>query len=204
MLLKPRVPDLYGCQTDDGTILLDIGSGKYYAASPSAGSAWNSREFLCEHEIRLVGGLVDIPGLVALEITPVPRSLNAMRLVSLLSAVLRVVIGRALFGTGALIRSIRTLKAQPARAPAVRSERDLSAAIQAFRQMRPWVYTAQNRCLFDALILTHYLLHLGFDAVFVIGIHTRPFEAHAWTQIGTQLIDDLPERVKTFTAIVVA
>lgn len=203
MLRKPPVPDRYGCQTDDGIIVLDISSGKYYAVGGAAETPLNGRDFFRDHGIKTVDWLVDNADLVALEVPPASHSINLTHLLVLLSAILRVVIGRALFGTGALIRATRRLKDRLARFRTAQSDSALISAVRAFRQFRPWVYTAQDRCLFDALILNHYLLRLGFDAAIVIGIRTRPFEAHAWIQIGTLLVDDLPEKVKTFTPIVV-
>lgn len=204
MLQKHREPDLYGCRIGDTTIVLDISSEKYYAVSPDPVPAADTRACLLDNSIKSVGDLVNTADLTAIDTSAAAQSLNWAPLLILLAALLRIVLGRALFGTGALIRSMRRSKTQPTQARATRTDYELSAAIQLFRRVRPWIYTARNNCLFDALVFTDYLLRLGFDAVFVIGVRTRPFEAHAWTQVGTGLVDDLPERVQTFTPIVVA
>lgn len=204
MLQKHREPDLYGCRIGDTTIVLDISSEKYYAVSPDPELAADSRPIMLDNSIKSVGDLVNTATLIATDTSAASQWLTWSPLLILLAALLRIVLGRALFGTGAVIRSMRRLKTKPMQARTRQTDYKLSAAIQLFRQVRPWIYTARNNCLFDALVFTDYLLRLGFDAVFVIGVRTRPFEAHAWTQIGTALVDDLPERVQTFTPIVVA
>jgi Transglutaminase-like superfamily len=78
---------------------------------------------------------------------------------------------------------------------------ELVDLVIAFRKLRPWLYTATNRCLLDALVLTEFLFQHNYFPTFVIGVDTKPFCAHAWVQMGDCVLDDRVERVQNFTPI---
>jgi hypothetical protein len=75
---------------------------------------------------------------------------------------------------------------------------------RAFCRIRPWFYTAHDRCLVDSLILAEFLHRYGYPARLVIAVHPRPFSAHAWVQVGDCVIDDTVETVRRFAPILVA
>lgn len=80
----------------------------------------------------------------------------------------------------------------------------VGAVVRQFCRIRPWLYTAHQRCLEDSLILAEFLRSHGYPASLVIAIHPMPFSAHAWVQLGDCVIDDPVEAVKMYSPILVA
>jgi hypothetical protein len=106
-----------------------------------------------------------------------------------------------------LLPIIEHMRALRAAAPTLRadatSEREFIGAVETFRRLRTYVYTAKDACLFDSLVLTHFLHRYGLAPTFTIGVHNRPFAAHAWVQIGNFVIDDRLEALQRYTPILV-
>ncbi len=86
----------------------------------------------------------------------------------------------------------------PATAEAMRK------AVTAYQAMRPLLFTAKDRCLYDSLTLINALACEGLYPQWVIGVSARPFAAHAWVQSGPCVVNDQHERVRRFTPILVA
>ncbi|HVW67410.1 MAG TPA: lasso peptide biosynthesis B2 protein [Steroidobacteraceae bacterium] len=87
------------------------------------------------------------------------------------------------------------------------SQQEISRAewlVRTFCRIRPWVYTAHEKCLFDSIILTRFLRLHGYAARFVIGTHPLPFSAHAWVQIGDRVADDTVEVIRAYRPILTA
>jgi hypothetical protein len=74
-------------------------------------------------------------------------------------------------------------------------------ATEAFIRLRPLVFGAQDRCLYDSLSLTRFLSYYGQFPTCVIGVQTAPFGAHCWVQEGNVVLNDEPEYVRRFTPI---
>lgn len=79
----------------------------------------------------------------------------------------------------------------------------MSAAIEAYAKLRPLVFTARDKCLYDSLALVAFLGTEGLSARWVIGVRTRPFGAHAWAQSGHTVLNDHHEYVSQFRPILV-
>ena len=88
--------------------------------------------------------------------------------------------------------------------PSPETLRVVQCLTHAFCRIRPWIYTAHNRCLVDSLILAEFLHRYGYPARLVIAIEPMPFSAHAWVQLGECVIDDTVEAVRRFAPILVA
>jgi Transglutaminase-like superfamily len=73
----------------------------------------------------------------------------------------------------------------------------------AYDRLRPFGFTAQDRCLHDSLALVGFLAAEGVLARWVIGVKTRPFGAHSWVQNGTTVLNDQHEHVRRFCPILV-
>ena len=58
-----------------------------------------------------------------------------------------------------------------------------------------------NRCLPTALGLASHLASRRIQANVIIGVRPSPFSAHAWVQLGDELLNDEPDAVKIFTPI---
>jgi hypothetical protein len=79
----------------------------------------------------------------------------------------------------------------------------LRDAVAAFETLRPLMFTARDRCLYDSLALTRFLAGEGLRSQWVIGVKTQPFAAHSWVQAGGVVLNDLHERVRSFKPILV-
>ncbi len=89
------------------------------------------------------------------------------------------------------------------RAPNGFSEDDLLSRVARFHLWQPFFYSAQDKCLLDSLVLTHYLLNLGFVVQLVLGVIARPFQAHSWVQYKDIVLNDHPIKVNEFTPVAV-
>lgn len=69
----------------------------------------------------------------------------------------------------------------------------------AFEQLRPWI--RQDQCLALSLAYVRMAHALGRQVRIVFGITPRPFAAHCWVQLGSQVLNDRVARVATFTPI---
>jgi Transglutaminase-like superfamily len=103
--------------------------------------------------------------------------------------------------SGNLERLVHNLKTKhpyglgPSRA--ARVERLLSA----YSRLQVWVFTAQDHCLLDSLVLSQFLRRLQMPCTFVIGVTTKPFLAHAWVQVGDTVLNDSAEHAQQFEPI---
>lgn len=73
--------------------------------------------------------------------------------------------------------------------------------VRIFRRLRPYVFAAHGRCLFQALALARFLQYYRTPAVWVIGVRIRPWAAHSWVQQGDLILDGTPESVHGYTPI---
>lgn len=79
--------------------------------------------------------------------------------------------------------------------------RDILSAVEAFRHLRPFAFTAREHCLFHAVTLVNFLARYNFAPTFVIGVRTAPFFAHSWAQHGNYILDANPGEVAFYTPI---
>lgn len=76
-------------------------------------------------------------------------------------------------------------------------------AALAYERLRPFGFTAEEKCLRDSLALTNYLAAESVLARWVIGVKIRPFGAHSWVQSGAIVLNDQPDHVRRYTPILV-
>lgn len=81
------------------------------------------------------------------------------------------------------------------------SEEHLQSTMQIFRHIRTFFYTAKNQCYFDCSVLTRFLKYHGYDAKWVFGVKTDPFEAHCWVQVEGVVMSDWQLNIYRFTPI---
>ena len=79
----------------------------------------------------------------------------------------------------------------------------LRALVTAFARLRPLFYTLRSACLLDSLTLLHFLGAEGIHPDWVFGVKTEPFDAHCWVQQGELLLNDIPDRVRQYSPILV-
>jgi hypothetical protein len=75
--------------------------------------------------------------------------------------------------------------------------------VAGYLRLRPFAFSAHDRCLHDSLILMHFLAGEGVFANWVIGVRTQPFGAHSWVQSGDTVLNDQHEHVRRYQPILV-
>jgi hypothetical protein len=78
---------------------------------------------------------------------------------------------------------------------------EVKGRLASFLRLRVWFYTSDQHCLFDSLVLAVFLTKKMVPCTFVIGVSTRPFQAHSWVQFGDIVLNDTAEHVQTFTPV---
>lgn len=96
-------------------------------------------------------------------------------------------------------RKERAAAAEPREADPAR----LRPLVTAFARLRPLFYTLRGACLLDSLTLLHFLGQEGIRPDWVFGVKTEPFDAHCWVQQGDVLLNDVPDRVRQYSPILV-
>jgi len=79
----------------------------------------------------------------------------------------------------------------------------LRALVTSFARLRPLFYTLRSACLLDSLTLLHFLGTEDIHPDWVFGVKTDPFDAHCWVQHGEVLLNDIPDRVRQYSPILV-
>ncbi len=79
----------------------------------------------------------------------------------------------------------------------------LRPLVTAFTRLRPLFYTLRAACLLDSLTLLHFLGAEDIHPDWVFGVKTEPFDAHCWVQQGEVVLNDVPDRVRQYSAILV-
>ena len=103
-----------------------------------------------------------------------------------------------------IVETVRERKAR--RAPGAPRAADpvrLRSLLTAFGRLRPLFYTLRSACLLDSLTLLHFLSAEDIHPDWVFGVKTEPFDAHCWLQQGELLLNDVPDRVRQYSPILV-
>ena len=180
--------------------MLDLCTQKYFAttAAPRASDLATSEH--CEVS-NYVANRTDLRDVIALRRARRRGALLLRYLTPMMRAFLLATLTMRLFGPGTAIRRFRELKRRQPPLDPGHSQQRLEDAMDAFRQLRPWLYTANNHCLLDSLVAAHYLLRVHCVPRLIVGVRTHPFRAHAWVQSGDIVVDDVVERIQLFTPI---
>lgn len=103
-----------------------------------------------------------------------------------------------------IVDSVRDRKTRrAARGPQEADPARLRSLATAFARLRPLFYTLRSACLLDSLTLLHFLSAEGIHPDWVFGVKTEPFDAHCWVQYGEVLLNDVPDRVRQYSPILV-
>ncbi|WP_374572352.1 lasso peptide biosynthesis B2 protein [Phenylobacterium sp.] len=139
---------------------------------------------------------IEIPTRTLLAEAPAPLSAKALVLMA------RALVVVALHFWGRRMRHLVRF-AEEARIPAPNPDRQACAVrVSEFQRLLPWI-PFQGECLYRCFLLLAFLRADGFDAHWVFGVSTWPFQAHCWLQAGDEVLDDACERVRAFTPILV-
>ena len=103
-----------------------------------------------------------------------------------------------------IVEAVRDRKVRrAARGPQEADPARLRSLATAFARLRPLFYTLRAACLLDSLTLLHFLSAEGIHPDWVFGVKTEPFDAHCWVQYGEVLLNDVPDRVRQYSPILV-
>jgi hypothetical protein len=107
---------------------------------------------------------------------------------------------RSLATIAHIVAARRARLAAQAGPTSIEATRELVAA---YLRLRPFAFTAHDRCLHDSLTLVHFLTSERALAHWVIGVRTQPFGAHSWVQRGDVVLNDQHEHVRRYRPILV-
>lgn len=99
--------------------------------------------------------------------------------------------------------SVRHLKPRLGACPSLADTNELRIAVSSYMRLRPFLFTAHDKCLHDSLTLVRFLAWRGLHPSWVIGVRTQPFAAHSWVQAGDLVLNDVHENVRRYTPILI-
>jgi hypothetical protein len=102
-----------------------------------------------------------------------------------------------------VVDGMRSAKIHGAKADYAYDILAFAALVDIFRRLRPYVFTAEGRCLLHALTLVKFLNRHGLYPEWVVAVTTHPWGAHSWVQWGNFLLDTNPDKVCQYTPIMV-
>ena len=73
--------------------------------------------------------------------------------------------------------------------------------VERYVYARPLFFSARNACLYDSRTLLELLYYHCIVPTWIFGVHTEPFQAHCWLQLGDLVVNDAVENVSRFTPI---
>ena len=94
----------------------------------------------------------------------------------------------------------RSVAKRPCDCAATSTEK-VSRLLAAFRFCRALTYSSYNRCLFDTLLLVHFLARYDVFPCWIFGVKLEPFAAHCWVQLGETVLDDTLDRIGRYSPI---
>ncbi|CAM4164252.1 lasso peptide biosynthesis B2 protein [Roseateles saccharophilus] len=99
--------------------------------------------------------------------------------------------------------SVRRLRLKEPSGQVETNPEHMRAAVASYLRLRPFLFTAHDRCLHDSLTLVRFLATKRLFPRWVIGVRTRPFAAHSWVQSGPIVLNDVYEHARDYTPILV-
>lgn len=223
-----RLPDdVHLAMTEDGAVFLDIRRDSYSGLSSDqlgllrkiadgAGltdtTAIALAEQLVEQRLLTTENLGSKP--IAPATLPVPSDLlvdiyacdaagawTARQLTELIAAVLYVTLALRVRSLEQIVHRVQMRKHRQQQCASGDELASLSQLVTAFHRLRPLLYVAAERCVFDSLVLVEFLARHRFFPLWVFGIKTGPFHAHSWVQYEGYVLNDFPEHVRGYAPI---
>jgi hypothetical protein len=77
------------------------------------------------------------------------------------------------------------------------------SCVAIFERMRPYMFSARDKCLFESFVLANFLAMYGLYPQWVFGVRTDPFAAHCWLQHRRVVFNDYAEHAGEFTPIMI-
>jgi hypothetical protein len=213
-------PGISFCDPGGRHVFLDLAADRYFCLSDAAEETFarlvdgapldvadHSRLSILETQ----GLLRSVPGAAGLApcqpAAPIQCSLAQRRSGAPLGVLLAVVsLARAKSDVRRvpLARLIQTLEAAKLRSkPHASQTREQLERIGAAFSRAAVMTNSLNECLAVSIAIVRRAIARGIDAQLVLGVKLRPFQAHAWAQVGPTLISDQFDTVACFTPILV-
>ena len=225
-------PDTHLCPIDDGAIVLDLQTAKYFgldskslqtvldrldasnAEAVQRSSSTGAPEII---ETLLARGILTHSDELGKKFEPIQltmehsmyssnRPLGTFTMVHRTANLARAVLQTKRLMKPSRLRSVVHSLRDKKQALLRRSRADIGVArelVSQFMRVRPLLYTARDHCLFDSLVLMQFLMKHGIAATLVFGVATKPFAAHAWVQIETTLLNETVEEASLYRPILV-
>jgi hypothetical protein len=136
--------------------------------------------------------------LVEFDLDTRPRA-RAAHLLRFARSCLRAQLSLKLAPMQSIVEAVRERKARLRHGPVA----EIRPLVAAFIRLRPLFYSVRAACLLDSLTLLHFLGAEGIGPEWVFGVKTEPFDAHCWVQQGEVILNDVPDRVRQYSPILV-
>jgi hypothetical protein len=101
----------------------------------------------------------------------------------------------------ALVTRLLARKASILPASRMGEAHDVVTLVHIVRRLSALFYTSKDACLLDSFVLAEFLISYGYRPTLVLGVHTKPFLAHAWVQMDDCVLNDSMEYAQTLTPI---
>jgi hypothetical protein len=124
------------------------------------------------------------------------RHMRVSRVVAVLVAAIKARLWLRLGAIEWIVKALSRTPGQPAAAEGVTKQ-----LVVLFYELRPFLFSARNACLFDSLALLLLLRRFGVFPQWIFGVRTGPFAAHCWLQSGHVVLNDTVEHVRSYTPI---
>jgi hypothetical protein len=135
---------------------------------------------------------------IAPEVQPKLRLIDAVRFVSATLSAWKAMRFGSLEEIVSDVGTRRRLHSSGERAVDLDRARSCTAL---FERMRPYMFSARDKCLFDSFVLSNFLAKYGIYPQWVFGVTTSPFAAHCWLQHQRVVFNDYAEHAREFTPI---
>jgi hypothetical protein len=213
-------PGVSFCEASGHLVFLDVTADRYFGLGDTAEAAFRrclgaaaSACKAAELGALIASGLVveapDVAPMQPCTPPPVPRAslldqtlppAKPLRVVRAIAGLVRTRLQLRAGGLASVVRSVAVRKQGLRDAPGSASEIRNATAI--YRASSLFV-RSHDQCLVRAVTLTRHLARRGESVSLVIGVHVRPFSAHAWVQFGDLLLNETCDGVRAYTPILV-
>lgn len=139
---------------------------------------------------------------IDVDASPACRTLGTRRFLQFTTSVAVAAWGLRYRSLQAVARSIAARRALLSM-PEAESLQAMGSGVAAYEALRPFAFTAREKCLLDSLALVTFLAKDGLAPRWVIGVKAGPFGAHSWVQSGKTVLNDQHEYVCQFRPILV-
>jgi len=206
--------DLFACEVDGQTVLLDLREDRYFMASRSLHAALEGvgedndqsveqrgLSSLVERGLLVVDDQLTEPQAVTPEeLEDVPELMPSGTLVAVaIAAQIHAAITLKFAPLLQAVNDLRRIKG--VKPPQRAAQADAFVRAAAFRKSSKY-FTADKKCLRRSIALARHLALNGHEATLHFGVRVRPFGAHAWVQQGQFVLNDTVDEVRRFKTIV--